>query len=102
MSVAIKKALKPFSSPVHCKRTYRELALLQHMRHDNVRSDRTPGCTWACCCLCLRAYVCIVLLVCVSTKDGSGRAQVIALQEVFVTPSFDLYGCPRPLVRRVD
>ena len=38
MSVAIKKALKPFSTAIHCKRTYRELALLKHMHHENVRS----------------------------------------------------------------
>ena len=36
MNVAIKKALKPFASATHCKRTYRELALLKHMHHENV------------------------------------------------------------------
>ena len=38
MSVAIKKILKPFQTPVHCKRTYRELMLLKHLQHDNVIS----------------------------------------------------------------
>lgn len=37
-SVAIKKIMKPFSTPVLSKRTYRELKLLKHIRHENVRS----------------------------------------------------------------
>ena len=36
-SVAIKKVMKPFSTPVLAKRTYRELKLLKHIRHENVR-----------------------------------------------------------------
>lgn len=36
-SVAIKKIMKPFSTPVLSKRTYRELKLLKHIRHENVR-----------------------------------------------------------------
>jgi serine/threonine protein kinase len=35
-SVAIKKIMKPFSTPVLSKRTYRELKLLKHIRHENV------------------------------------------------------------------
>jgi serine/threonine protein kinase len=35
--VAIKKIMKPFSTPVLSKRTYRELKLLKHLRHENVR-----------------------------------------------------------------
>ena len=35
-SVAIKKIMKPFSTPVLAKRTYRELKLLKHLRHENV------------------------------------------------------------------
>lgn len=35
-SVAIKKIIKPFSTPVLAKRTYRELKLLKHLRHENV------------------------------------------------------------------
>ncbi|KAJ3190103.1 MAPK protein hog1 [Gaertneriomyces sp. JEL0708] len=38
MSVAIKKIMKPFSTPVLAKRTYRELKLLKHLKHDNVIS----------------------------------------------------------------
>jgi p38 MAP kinase len=35
-AVAIKKIMKPFSTPVLSKRTYRELKLLKHLRHENV------------------------------------------------------------------
>ena len=35
-SVAIKKIMKPFSTPVLSKRTYRELKLLKHITHENV------------------------------------------------------------------
>lgn len=35
-SVAVKKIMKPFSTPVLAKRTYRELKLLKHIRHENV------------------------------------------------------------------
>lgn len=34
--VAIKKIMKPFSTPVLAKRTYRELKLLKHLRHENL------------------------------------------------------------------
>ncbi|XP_030748567.1 mitogen-activated protein kinase p38b [Sitophilus oryzae] len=34
--VAIKKLARPFQTAVHAKRTYRELKLLKHMRHENV------------------------------------------------------------------
>lgn len=37
-SVAVKKIMKPFSTPVLSKRTYRELKLLKHIRHENVSS----------------------------------------------------------------
>ncbi|KAJ5554018.1 Mitogen-activated protein kinase hog1 [Penicillium frequentans] len=33
--VAVKKIMKPFSTPVLSKRTYRELKLLKHLRHEN-------------------------------------------------------------------
>lgn len=36
MRVAIKKLARPFQSPIHAKRTYRELTLLAHMKHENV------------------------------------------------------------------
>ncbi|KAI9364846.1 mitogen-activated protein kinase [Zopfochytrium polystomum] len=35
-SVAIKKIARPFSSPILAKRTFRELRLLQHLRHENI------------------------------------------------------------------
>ncbi|KAJ3180891.1 MAPK protein hog1 [Geranomyces variabilis] len=38
MNVAIKKIMKPFSTSVLAKRTYRELKLLKHLNHDNVIS----------------------------------------------------------------
>ncbi|XP_071961558.1 mitogen-activated protein kinase 14B-like [Antedon mediterranea] len=34
--VAIKKLARPFQSKIHAKRTYRELRLLKHMKHENV------------------------------------------------------------------
>lgn len=40
-NVAIKKIMKPFSTPVLAKRTYRELKLLKHLRHENVRPLHT-------------------------------------------------------------
>jgi len=38
-AVAVKKIMKPFSTPVLSKRTYRELKLLKHLRHENVRME---------------------------------------------------------------
>lgn len=35
--VAVKKLSRPFQSPVHARRTYRELRLLKHLKHENVR-----------------------------------------------------------------
>lgn len=66
--VAVKKLSRPFQSIIHAKRTYRELRLLKHMKHENVSSRvlaQTKGlvCTaagahtphWGCqgglCCL---------------------------------------------------
>ena len=39
-AVAVKKIMKPFSTPVLSKRTYRELKLLKHLRHENVRTGK--------------------------------------------------------------
>uniref|UniRef100_A0A4W3GIJ5 mitogen-activated protein kinase n=1 Tax=Callorhinchus milii TaxID=7868 RepID=A0A4W3GIJ5_CALMI len=36
--VAVKKLSRPFQSIIHAKRTYRELRLLKHMKHENVSS----------------------------------------------------------------
>ncbi|KAJ1729599.1 MAPK protein hog1 [Coemansia sp. Benny D160-2] len=37
-AVAVKKIMRPFSSSVLAKRTYRELKLLKHLRHENIIS----------------------------------------------------------------
>lgn len=37
VKVAIKKLARPFQSQIHAKRTYRELRMLKHMKHENVR-----------------------------------------------------------------
>ena len=34
--VAIKKLARPFQSAIHAKRTYRELRMLKHMKHENI------------------------------------------------------------------
>ncbi|KAK5863488.1 hypothetical protein PBY51_000516 [Eleginops maclovinus] len=34
--IAVKKLSRPFQSVIHAKRTYRELRLLKHMKHENV------------------------------------------------------------------
>jgi len=36
LKVAIKKLARPFQSAIHAKRTYRELRMLKHMRHENI------------------------------------------------------------------
>lgn len=44
LRVAIKKLYRPFQSELYAKRAYRELRLLKHMRHDNVRrGPRVPA-----------------------------------------------------------
>ncbi|MEQ2265523.1 Mitogen-activated protein kinase 14A, partial [Xenotaenia resolanae] len=35
LKVAVKKLSRPFQSIIHAKRTYRELRLLKHMKHEN-------------------------------------------------------------------
>lgn len=37
LKVAIKKLTRPFQTSIHAKRTYRELRMLKHMNHENVR-----------------------------------------------------------------
>uniref|UniRef100_A0A671NG32 mitogen-activated protein kinase n=1 Tax=Sinocyclocheilus anshuiensis TaxID=1608454 RepID=A0A671NG32_9TELE len=37
LRIAVKKLSRPFQSIIHAKRTYRELRLLKHMKHENVR-----------------------------------------------------------------
>uniref|UniRef100_A0A4W4EPR0 mitogen-activated protein kinase n=1 Tax=Electrophorus electricus TaxID=8005 RepID=A0A4W4EPR0_ELEEL len=36
LKIAVKKLSRPFQSIIHAKRTYRELRLLKHMKHENV------------------------------------------------------------------
>ncbi|KAI6748671.1 hypothetical protein HG530_015444 [Fusarium avenaceum] len=50
-NVAVKKIMKPFSTPVLAKRTYRELKLLKHLRHENVSANPSilkpcAACRW--------------------------------------------------------
>jgi serine/threonine protein kinase len=66
-SVAIKKIMKPFSTPVLAKRTYRELKLLKHIQHENV--GIILPLTWE------------VLMV---------TPQIISLSDVFISPLEDL------------
>ncbi|NWW04283.1 MK14 kinase, partial [Oreocharis arfaki] len=40
LRVAVKKLSRPFQSIIHAKRTYRELRLLKHMKHENVSWGR--------------------------------------------------------------
>lgn len=44
--VAVKKIMKPFSTPVLSKRTYRELKLLKHLKHENVGGPRSAAQVW--------------------------------------------------------
>lgn len=39
--VAVKKLSRPFQSLIHCRRSYRELRLLKHMKHENVGARRS-------------------------------------------------------------
>lgn len=39
VKVAIKKLYRPFQSELFAKRAYRELRLLKHMKHENVRQS---------------------------------------------------------------
>ncbi|NXL91354.1 MK14 kinase, partial [Alectura lathami] len=44
LRVAVKKLSRPFQSIIHAKRTYRELRLLKHMKHEN---ELLGGCSIA-------------------------------------------------------
>jgi p38 MAP kinase len=65
--VAIKKIMKPFSTPVLSKRTYRELKLLKHLRHENVSIDSK-----------LWSQPCLTYL------------QIISLSDIFISPLEDM------------
>jgi p38 MAP kinase len=67
-SVAIKKIMKPFSTPVLSKRTYRELKLLKHIQHENVS----------------RLYATHTIVT------SHWCLQIISLGDVFISPLEDL------------
>lgn len=75
-SVAIKKIMKPFSTPVLSKRTYRELKLLKHIRHENVRTSSKKHFyfTWSC------PYFSYLPII-----------QIISLSDIFISPLEDIY-----------
>ncbi|KAG2186075.1 hypothetical protein INT43_002513 [Umbelopsis isabellina] len=60
-NVAVKKIMKPFSTPVLSKRTYRELKLLKALKHENVTVNRFVG------------------------------QQIISLSDIFISPLEDIY-----------
>jgi p38 MAP kinase len=73
--VAIKKFNRPFQSAIHAKRTYRELRLLRHMRHENVidlRNVFTPNPD--------AAHVSDVYIV--STLMGADLSNIIKIQKL--------------------
>ena len=69
--MAVKKIMKPFSTPVLSKRTYRELKLLKHLRHENVSKQHD------------NRQATLILMA----------AQVISLSDIFISPLEDMYGC---------
>ena len=70
--MAVKKIMKPFSTPVLSKRTYRELKLLKHLKHENVRLDIPIG--------PLNQPLCEPLCT----------LQVISLSDIFISPLEDM------------
>jgi len=67
-SVAVKKIMKPFSTPVLSKRTYRELKLLKHITHENVSCTLGRAPTYS-----------------------SLAIKIISLSDVFISPLEDMY-----------
>jgi p38 MAP kinase len=66
-AVAVKKIMKPFSTPVLAKRTYRELKLLKHLKHENVSlPDIAP------------------------LQLSTHNTQVISLSDIFISPLEDM------------
>lgn len=45
LKIAVKKLSRPFQSIIHAKRTYRELRLLKHMKHENVSQRFSSPCS---------------------------------------------------------
>ena len=63
--------MKPFSTPVLAKRTYRELKLLKHIQHENVR--RRP-----------------IHFALYNRSSKRRPIQIISLSDVFISPLEDL------------
>ena len=76
-AVAVKKIMKPFSTPVLAKRTYRELKLLKHLRHENV-----------CLVIIKKSFAAVEVLT------RSRVRQIITLSDIFISPLEDLYVFP--------
>ena len=66
--MAVKKIMKPFSTPVLSKRTYRELKLLKHLKHENVSAA-----------------------ACTPAWQHADYLQVISLSDIFISPLEDMY-----------
>ncbi|PQE29128.1 map kinase protein [Rutstroemia sp. NJR-2017a BBW] len=66
-NVAVKKIMKPFSTPVLSKRTYRELKLLKHLKHENLSGAKTVE------------------------FEEANIPQVISLSDIFISPLEDIY-----------
>jgi p38 MAP kinase len=66
-AVAVKKIMKPFSTPVLAKRTYRELKLLKHLKHENVSLPYTSP-----------------------LQLSTHNKQVISLSDIFISPLEDM------------
>lgn len=70
LKVAVKKLSRPFQSIIHAKRTYRELRLLKHMKHENVShlqptnqpTNQPSPLTSAYVCVCVYALFCSLAL----------------------------------------
>lgn len=74
--VAVKKLSRPFQSIIHAKRTYRELRLLKHMKHENV-SSRVLAQTKGCVCTAAGAHTTLGLSgwVVLLEDDGGASSQ---------------------------
>ena len=85
--VAIKKLHRPFQSEIFAKRAYRELRLLKHMKHENVRINITSLIN--CITILHFRYDYILLMLqltapmCVTVTSLFHSNQVIGLIDVF-------------------
>jgi hypothetical protein len=73
-NVAVKKIMKPFSTPVLSKRTYRELKLLKHLKHENVgwTEPRWRGDGLLICARSFRSVISLFLLLRICMEVFSG------------------------------